>query len=467
MSNDGGNVTSDITVYGATGFVGKYIAEYLLESASAHGKPIRLVLAGRNKAKLEQRMQNLTAKDGSTMEVYVADSSDLDGLTKMASQTKVVIACAGPFARYGTNVVAACAATGTDYVDITGEFSWVAQMRQMFGETAKKSGSRIISLSGFDSIPSDLSIFAAVDALREVRGERVEIERGTTWHYFSGVANAGTVHTMADMPIDVKKMFLDSSGSLRKAPFLIDDPLCLTHPTMVRHNPDFDEKRNMFALAEWWNNLPSFDGVLGGGMSLAFFMAPVNAKVIQASSVALNYGPKFRYYERWVILGFGFTRALGVVSALPALVVQIFLAVVMVLFKIPHISQRLLDSLYPPGSGPPDSLNRMCSCEVYAEVTAKAAAPTQDGNVDRAACHIIFAGDAGNLVTAQVVSESALALLHDHSNLPPKSDDGFGTPAELIGKVLLKRLMESKVRKVDIYTKVQKDGPKLNLVPLA
>lgn len=466
MSNAGNNVTSDITVYGATGFVGKYIIEYLLESASVHGKPIRLVLAGRNKAKLELRMQNVTTKDGSTLEMFIADSSDLEGLTKMASQTKVVIACAGPFARYGTNVVAACAATGTDYVDITGEFSWVAQMRQLFGEAAKKSGARIISLSGFDSIPSDLSIFAAVAALREVRGELVEIERGTTWHYASGAANAGTIHTMADMPIDIKKMLFDSSGSPRKAPFLIDDPLCLTHPTMVRHNPDFNEKRNMFAFAEWWNNLPSFDGVLGGGMSLAFFMAPVNAKVVQASSVALNYGPEFRYSERWVVLGFGFTRALGVVSAIPALLVQFFLAMVVILVKIPHISQKLLDSVYPPGSGPPDSLNRMCSCEVYAEVTAKAAAPTKDGNVDRAACHIIFVGDAGNLVTAQVVSESALALLHDRSDLPPKSDDGFGTPAELIGKVLLTRLMENKVRKVDIYTKVQKDGPKVNLIPL-
>jgi short subunit dehydrogenase-like uncharacterized protein len=142
MSNAGNNVTSDITVYGATGFVGKYIIEYLLESASAHGKPIRLVLAGRNKAKLELRMQNVTTKDGSTLEMFIADSSDLEGLTKMASQTKVVIACAGPFARYGTNVVAACAASGTDYVDITGEFSWVAQNETAVWRSSQEIGSQ-------------------------------------------------------------------------------------------------------------------------------------------------------------------------------------------------------------------------------------------------------------------------------------------------------------------------------------
>jgi short subunit dehydrogenase-like uncharacterized protein len=134
MSKDESKITSDITMYGATGFVGKYIAEYLLESASANAKPLRLVLAGRDKAKLEKRMAGMEAKDGSTMEVYVADASDLDGLTKMATQTKVVIACAGPFSRYGTNVVAACATTGTDYVDITGKVTWAAQTRQQFGE---------------------------------------------------------------------------------------------------------------------------------------------------------------------------------------------------------------------------------------------------------------------------------------------------------------------------------------------
>lgn len=465
-TKDESKVTSDITVYGATGFVGKYIAEYLLEAATSNSKPIRLVLAGRNKDKLERRLKELTIADGSTVEVFIADSSDMDGLTNMATQTKVVIACAGPFARYGTNVLAACATTGTDYVDITGEVFWAAQMRQQFGEAAKKSGCRIISLAGFDSIPSDISIFAAIAALREVRGEGVEIERGTTWHSCKGVANAGTIHSAMGIPIDVKKMFLDGRGSLRKAPFLLDDPLSLTHPTMVRHNPEFDDKRSMLARTEWWNTLPSFDGVLGSGMSLFFVMAPVNSKVVHASSVALNYGPNFRYSERWVVLGFGATRALGVFSAIPVLIFQIIMVIGSFLLMIPTFSQKVLDTFYPPGTGAPDSFNKMCDCEVYAEVTAKAVAPTSVGNVDRAACHVFFKGDPGNLVTAQVVSEAALALLHNRSDLPPKSDDGFGTPAELIGEVLLKRLAENKVRKVEIMTKVQKDALQVNLKPL-
>jgi short subunit dehydrogenase-like uncharacterized protein len=454
---------TDITVYGATGCVGLYICQYLLAASDANEQSIRLVLGGRNKAKLEKRMESLESKNGSTMEVFVADSSDLAALTKMAEQTKVIVACAGPFQHSGTNVVAACANTGTDYVDITGEFFWVAKMRQQFSEAAKKSGARIIPLCGFDSVPSDISVLAAVEALREVRGGDVEIETGTSWHIPGGAANAGTVHSALDIPVDVKSMFLNSSGKLRKVPFLVEDPLCLAHPTNVRHNPEYDGIRNAQAAAEWWNQLPCFDSVLGYAMSLSFFMAPVNAKVVNASSVALNYGPNFTYRERWAFLGFRIMRAMGIISAIPAIMIQFMIGVFAALVKFPYLGKKLIDTFYPPGLGVPDFINRACSCEVYTEVTSKAGAPTRDRNIDRAACHIYFEGDAANIVTSQCVGESALALIHNRSDLPKRSEDGFGTPAELIGMVLLKRFKENKVRKVGIETKVEKDAPRLSL----
>lgn len=457
------NQDNSITVYGATGCVGLYICQYLLAASDVNKQPIRLVLAGRNKAKLEKRMEALEAKSGTTMEVFVANSTDLTALTTMAKQTKVVIACAGPFQYYGTNVVAACANSGTDYVDITGEFFWAANMRQQFGEAAKKSGARIISLCGFDSVPSDISILAAVEALREARGEDVEIETGTSWHNPGGAANAGTVHSALDIPINLKNMLFGSKGSLRKVPFLVDDPLCLTHPTKVRHNPEYEDKRNAFALAEWWNQLPSFDAVLGGAMSLSFFMAAVNVKVVHASSLALNYGPNFTYRERWAFLGFGIMRAMGILSVFPALLFLSVMGVFMSLLKFPYFGKKMVDIIYPPGTGVPDYINKACSCEVYTEVTSKAKSPTIDGNLDRAAVHMRFKGDAANIVTSQCVGESALALLHNRSELPERSEDGFGTPAELIGVVLLKRFQENKVRKIKIETKVQKDGPRMNL----
>ena len=148
---------------------------------------------------------------------------------------------------------------------------------------------------------------------------------------------------------------------------------------------------------------------------------------------------------------------------LPALIFQMLFGVGIILFKIPFIIQKLLRIICLPSAGPPDSFNRFGTYKVYLEATAKAAAPTRNTSVDRAACHSRFQGDGSDMVTAQVLCESALALLYNRSELPPRSDDGFGTPVELVGKVLLKRLKENKIRNVEIEMKVQKDGPKVNL----
>ena len=103
---------------------------------------------------MEERRKERKINVAGTAEIFVADSSNIDGLTTIATQSRVVIACTCPFARYDTNVVLAeYAMTGTDYVDITGDVFWVAQMGQQFGEVPTKSGSRIVSLSAFDSLP--------------------------------------------------------------------------------------------------------------------------------------------------------------------------------------------------------------------------------------------------------------------------------------------------------------------------
>ena len=120
------------------------------------------------------------------MDVFVADSSDPLALKKMAERTHVVINCTGPFIKYSSNVVAACADVGADHVDIMGEITWAGQMRAVHGPQAHESGARIILLCSFDSIPSDISIFAAVQALRQSMGSEMEIENGRTWHFVLG-----------------------------------------------------------------------------------------------------------------------------------------------------------------------------------------------------------------------------------------------------------------------------------------
>lgn len=119
------------------------------------------------------------------------------------------------------------------------------------------------------------------------------------------------------------------------------------------------------------------------------------------------------------------------------------------IFRLPKVGKAIVDYLAPPGTGAPDWTVRMGSCSVYTVVTA----PTSsDDNVNRGYAHISFEGDPGNAVTAQCVCESALALLLERDSLPPKSIDGFGTPAELLGPALLKRFRNAKVRPVQIHT---------------
>lgn len=128
------------------------------------------------------------------------------------------------------------------------------------------------------------------------------------------------------------------------------------------------------------------------------------------------------------------------------------------ILKIPKVGQFLCDHLAPPGSGAPDWLVNLGSCATYVEVTATNA--SGDGTVNRGYAHLAFQGDPGNAVTAQCVSESALALLLDQESLPPKSIDGFGTPAELLGPALIKRFRNTIVRPIKLHTTAKIGVPK-------
>jgi hypothetical protein len=185
-------------------------------------------------------------------------------------------------------------------------------------------------------------------------------------------------------------------------------------------------------------------------------------KVIHASSIALGYGPEFTVKERYLPLGFFFSSLLGIMAIFPMVVFQMSLLGFCVFAKLPWIGKRFLNWLAPPGSGYPDYLCKSGSTSVYATATAK---PEYEawGKVDRAYTFMSFKGDAGNFVTAQCCCESALALVFNRNELPERSSDGFGTPAELLGKVLLKRFRENRVRPVEISTIVRKGAPKYEM----
>lgn len=463
---DARDIKTDITVFGATGFVARRVLDYLIASTAAHDtnegpegssavveddtdyeavrlvtkadrpaktdirqassiEPLRVTLAGRNESKLRHVLEQITAlptysSKSVQIDIFVADSNDPRALDAMASSTYVVLNCAGPFARHGTNVVGACASNGCDYVDITGEVSWAGAMRERFGHLSAKSGSRIISFCGTDSVPSDLSVFAAVRALRQSRSKKtdessadpVQIFQAKTWHAAFGLANGGTLHTALNIPIDISSMlFNNETRKIRKVPYLMDHPFALSHPS-VRDDPSYDSWRDAAALTEWKNQLITLDTELsseGVTASAPFFMAVVNAKVVHASAISLKYSSldqkddnlnAFTYWERFVPTGFRFNHYINLCSIIPTLSYSMGLAAFTVVLKAPFIGSKLAEIIMPPGRGIPDWINERGYLEVYAEVKSHASASSgrSTGLIDKGTCHLKFEGDPGKSI---------------------------------------------------------------------
>ena len=170
----------DIALFGATGFVGELTADYLAQHAPAQA---RIAIAGRNAAKLEALKTRLGRPE---LGVLVADVEDAASITALAQAARVVISTVGPYLHYGEPLVAACAAAGTDYVDLTGEPEFVDLMYLRYHAVAKESGARLVHSCGFDSIPYDLGALFTVSQLPDdvpiaLRGfgmaQRVDLRR--------------------------------------------------------------------------------------------------------------------------------------------------------------------------------------------------------------------------------------------------------------------------------------------------
>ena len=141
----------DVVLYGATGFVGRQTVAYFAE----HAGGLRWALAGRSAARLEA-VRAECGPGAAGAGIIVADAQDAAALDQLAMQARVVLSTAGPFALYGSALVAACVAHRTHYVDITGETPWVRTLIDQHHERAAQDGTRIIPCCGFDSVPSDL-----------------------------------------------------------------------------------------------------------------------------------------------------------------------------------------------------------------------------------------------------------------------------------------------------------------------
>ncbi|MFC9295315.1 saccharopine dehydrogenase family protein [Streptomyces sp. NPDC057011] len=384
----------DVVLFGATGFVGALTAEYLAAHAPAG---CRWALAGRDRAKLERLRERLAALDPAcaAVELLQADASDPEAVRELAASTRVLATTVGPYVWYGTELVAACAEAGTDYVDLTGEPEFVDRTYVEHDARARETGARLVHACGFDSIPADLGAYFTVGQLPEGVPLRVD----------------GFLRSNA----------LFSGGTLASALTAVSrGPQTLAAARARR----LHEPRLLGRRARGPVGAPRFSRETG---TWAVPLPVLDPAVVARSAAALErYGPDFRYRHyasvRHLPFAVGGTAAVGATVALA---------------QIPP-ARRWLMNRWEAGQGP-DAERRARSWFTVRFVG--------EGGGRRVFTEV-SGGDPGYGDTAKMLAESALCLAYDA--LPEAA--GQLTTAVAMGDALIDRLRKAGItfRVVDV-----------------
>ena len=393
--------THDLVVFGATSFVGQILARYLLEEFGLRGK-LRWAIAGRSKSKLEELRKSLGRK-AAGLPILVADAADQDALRKLCLETRVVASTVGPYALYGEPLVKVCAATGTDYCDLTGEPHWILRMLDRYEAAARKSGARIVHCCGFDSIPSDLGVhFLQREAVKRFGGPCASVKFRVKG--MSGGFSGGTVASLMNA---VKEAAADPK--LRKQ---LGNPYALCPKG---HGVKTRQPRVKIAEFD-----PDFDQWVA-----PFVMAAINTRIVHRSNALTKYayGKDFLYDEA-VLTGPGLKgrlTAAGIAAGATGVVAAA---------AVGPVRTAVERFLAPPGSGPSKEAQKKGFWNV------RLLGQTTDGQCLEV--KVAGQGDPGYGSTSKMLGQAAACLALD----VPKSAvrGGFWTPATALGDKLIARL---------------------------
>jgi short subunit dehydrogenase-like uncharacterized protein len=391
----------DVTVFGATSFVGQILTRYLAEEFGTRRR-LKWAIAGRSEEKLKALRSSL-GMQAAKLPLVIADASDASALHRMCANTRVVISTVGPYALYGEPLVRACVETGTDYCDLTGEAHWIRRMIDAYEKDAKKSGARIVNCCGFDSIPSDLGVHFLQGAALERLGEpcrevkmRVSKVRGG----FSG----GTVASVLNLLKEAS-----ANPALRKE---LADPYSLCPQPTERRPRQIDLKSAQYD--------PDFESWIA-----PFVMSAINTRVVlRSNALAKNaYGTGFRYDEA-VLTG------RGVSGRVAATAVATGLAGMMLAGALPPARWMLERFVPAPGEGPSAEAQRTGCFDL------RFFGRTTDGRVLRA--KVTGDRDPGYGSTAKMLGQTGACLALDFAETGRPG--GFWTPATMFGDRLIDRL---------------------------
>lgn len=373
----------DVIVYGATGYTGRLVAEYLNETYGIGG-PVKWAMAGRSADKLAAVRDEIGAP--SETPLIVADANDPDSLEAMAARAGAVATTVGPYQLYGEPLVKACVNTGTDYVDLCGEPAWMHAMIGQYEATAQKTGARIVFSCGFDSIPFDLGVWFTQEAAKKALGGPVPRIKGRV-RKMQGTFSGGTFAS-----------FKETMASVKRDPSLIkvlQNPFALT---MGFEGPE--QPHGMAAIED--------EDI--GSWSAPFVMASINTKNVHRSNALMGhaYGDDF-VYDEMMLTGpgeKGKAMAEGIAST------------------------SLMGGDGPaPGEGPTKEERENGFYDVLFYGIAS------DGRTVKVG--VTGDKDPGYGSTSKMLAESALCLVQDDTGTP----GGIWTPAPAMGQHLVDRLV--------------------------
>lgn len=393
----------DVIVWGASGFTGRLVTEYLIDKYGTGGE-LRWAIAGRDQAKLESIRSELgiAAND---VAIIISDSFNNEAMQSLARDTKVVLTTVGPYAKYGSALVEACVAHGTHYCDLAGEVQFMRKMIDRFQPDAEKSGARIVHSCGFDSIPSDIGVWFLQREAQRLHGEPCT-EIKLLVKAIKGGASGGTFASMMNA--------LEQSRRDRDIARILVDPYGL-NPAGERSGPDGRDQAGIEFHDE------------SGAWTAPFVMASVNTRVVRRTNALLHYpyGRDFRYSEATMTGSgpAGWLKSAGVTAGLGG-----FMLASSFDLSRTFLVRRVLPE---PGEGPGKEQREAGFFNLL--LVGKLA----NGTLIRA--RVTGDRDPGYGSTSKMLSESAVCLASD--DLPSRG--GFWTPASAMADALFRRLVEN------------------------
>ena len=376
----------DIIVYGATGFTGQLVAEYLASNYRGDSA-LTWAMAGRSLDKLASVRAAIGAPADTPL--IAADASDHASLQAMVAQTRAVLTTVGPYQLYGNELVAACVASGTDYLDLCGEPVWMRQMIDKHQAEAEKSGARIVFSCGFDSVPFELGVYFAQAQAKNAFGAPATRVKGRV-RGMSGTLSGGTAAsakaTAAALTADLSLVAI------------MKDPFALTPGFRGPKQPAGNRPLYEEDLKSW---------------AAPFMMATINTRNVHRSNMLMGfpYGQDF-VYDEMVLTGDG---EKGEANTKRVMAVN---------------AEKTGANAPKPGEGPSKDERENGSYDLMFVAFAA------DGRQLRA----VVKGDRdpGYGSTSKMLAECAIGLLRD----VPEAKGGFWTPGALMGDRLIKRLVD-------------------------